>query len=153
MTTKKFKYRVDSNNKIAVKEVVSKAVKGTTTRLSVLLGVDEALKLSNVSVFKDNTCISAEDLAENRSLLDYLIELKTTGTPIYYALDDLTYLCVVTMTMIDKTVTKKNINLYCPIGYTPENEIVCQPVSQMFPHEVRRLLIASLHDYVLFRSL
>ena len=89
MAGKKFKFRTDGNRRVAIKEVVTRSVSVRGPRISVSMGLDNELNLSNKYIVDGNIFT----LVENTKGLK-----KGKGAKvIYYPLDEISYIATLTL--------------------------------------------------------
>lgn len=123
MAGKKFKFRVDSNNNVAIKEEVIRTVGKKGTKIRVTLCLDENTDLAPLAIFKENILVDFQ--LEDMSNRDKYV--------LYYPFDSVTYIATVIIELReDKKIKNKDIVIYIPKGIVSLDELYCERVTSTF---------------------
>lgn len=123
MAGKKFKFRVDSNNDVGIKEDVTKTIGKRSTKIRVTLCLDGELDLAPLAVFKENILVNFQ--LEGVGYKDKYI--------LYYPFDSITYIATVIIELReDKKIKSKDIVIYMPKGIVSLDELYCERVTSTF---------------------
>ena len=141
MAGKKFKFRSDSNNRVGIKEVVSRTASVRGPKISVSVGLDKDFNFSNKHIADGNIFTpikSTKGLKQGRG-----------ARVIYYPIDEISYIATLTLQynksnkLVDKTLT-----VYIPQDICGPDEIYGVRVTGKFSHEDKEAIIEMLTPYV-----
>lgn len=151
-TDKVFAMTVAGEKSFAIREELRLHTSGDTSRFKAVYAVDSALLLVEPSIFTGAGFSFARELkgVQYPNLSQFLDACKKEGEPIYYSLNNLTYICVQTITKEKDEVTKNVLNIYMPVD-VEDKKLICREVTVTFPKASREALADSYKDYVLSR--
>ena len=140
MAGKKFKFRSDMNNRVGIKESISRSFTVRGPKISVSMGLDKDFNLSTKYIIDGNI----------------LTPIKTTkglkqgrgGRVIYYPIDEISYIATLTLQynksnkLIDKTLT-----VYIPQEICSLDEIYSVRVTGTLTKEESEKIIENISTY------
>ena len=144
MAGKKFKFRTDGNRRVAIKEVVTRSVSVRGPRISVSMGLDSELNLSNKYIVDGNIFTMIESTKGLK---------KGKGSKvIYYTLDEISYIATLTLQFNkSKKIVEKTLTLYVPQGVCSSDEIYCNRFTSSLSSEEKELVIENILGYATSR--
>lgn len=155
MVTRKFKYRLDSSNKVLFKEDIQNTYKGEETKIKALLGVTDDFSIAEPTIIRDAIAHSLSEyvkLEGCKETTETLTEKVNSGKiTSYINLSKVNYLAVLNLTLDKGEVVKGRINLYIPLGITENNELTCTSVDTTLTDESLSLVLENAKKVVLSR--
>lgn len=141
MAGKKYKFRIDSKNKVGIKETSIKSLTQLGKRVTLTVALNNMFDASKQYVMQDNYLIPSEEVK---------IKKGKRNKAVYYLLDELSYLASVTVQFNKKgKVVEKLLTLYQPKYICNEEEIYCDRITSMIEKEKREEIIEMLLPYIL----
>lgn len=118
MAGKKFKFRVDGNNKVGIKEVINRVMSARGERISYSVGLTKDFVVAPKFIVKDNLFVP---ILETKSL-----KRGRGGKAVYYSLNDISYIATLTLQYNKKgKVVERTLILYTPYTLCSMDEIYC----------------------------
>lgn len=140
MAGKKFKFRSDANNKVGLKEQVNKLVSTRGPRISVSMGLDKDLNLSNKYIMENNILVPL--LTKNTGKV-------RSNKVTYYLIDEISYMATLTLQYNKKNkLIEKILILYVPQDICSVDEIYGSRITSRFTKEEKEEIIKNIIGYV-----
>lgn len=141
MAGKKFKFRSDANNRVGIKEQVNKLVSTRGPRISVSVGLDKNLNLSNKYIIEDNILTPFVMKGTKK---------EKNSKVVYYLIDEISYMATLTLQFNRKgKLIDQNLVLYVPKDICSIDEIYCNRITSKFNKEEKEKVLENISDYVL----
>lgn len=155
MVTRKFKYRLDSSNKVLFKEDIQNTYKGEETKIRALLGVADDFSITEPTLIRDAIAHSLSDYVKLdgcKDTIESLTEKINSGKlTSYIDLSKVNYLATLNLTLEGDEIVKNKVNLYIPLGTTENNELICTSVDATLSEESLNLVLENAKKVVLSR--
>lgn len=143
MAGKKFKFRIDSKNKVGIKEVCVKSMTQLGKRVTLTVSLNKEYDAAQQYAMQDNYLIPMTESKGKRNKRNKVV---------YYLFDELNYLASVTIQFNKKgKVVDKLLTLYQPKIQCTIDEIYCDRITSTIDKEKKEEIIERLLPYVLER--
>jgi len=139
MAGKKFKFRVGTDGKSGIKEVVTRSAVVSGRRVDVSLGVTSDFQVAPLNIFQNNIMVPLGTQKISRS---------KGKTAIYYPIDGLSYIVTVTLIFKGNQIKNKKLTIYIPRYLVSSDEIYCERVTGSFTAEEKNSLLEQLLLFV-----
>ena len=142
MAGKKFKFRIDSANQVAIKEDVTKVSNKNGSKIKVTLCLDENLNVAPIAIFKDNilTKLQLDDIGSKERYV------------IYYPFEEVTYIATVVIELKEgKRIRDKDIVIYIPKGIVSTEELYCDRVTSSFSRGKKQEILNKVINFATTR--
>lgn len=140
MASKKFKFRIDSNNRVGIKEVIARVPSAKGTKITVSMGVTGEFNLGPLEVFENGILTPLSQAHEEQK-----------NPVLYYPIDGIVYICTLTLVVDEGKIKQKEVIVYMPNELIPGHEIVCKRVTGTFTPEIRNAIANNLVTFALSR--
>ena len=155
MVSRKFKYRLDSSNKVLFKEEIQNTYKGEETKIRALLGVKDDFSITEPVLIRDAIAHSLSDYVKLEgctdtveSLTDKINSGKVTS---YIDLSKVNYLATLNLTLVGEDIVKNRVNLYIPLSCNDNNELICTSVDTTLSEESLNMVLENAKKVVMER--
>ncbi len=140
MAGKKFKFRSDMNNRVGIKESISRSFTVRGPKISVSMGLDKDFNLSTKYIIDGNI----------------LTPIKTTkglkqgrgGRVIYYPIDEISYIATLTLQYNKSNkLVEKSLIVYVPQDICGPEEIYAVRTTGRFSKEEKDIIVENISSY------
>jgi hypothetical protein len=147
-----FPLKVSADGKFALKERAHKHINGEQTRIRVLFGLNTELRIVDPCLFINGSFVEGYVITQQKSLTmqELLSDCKRENNPIFYNLNNITYICQQTVVKERGKIIKNSVNIFIPIDVTKMG-LVCNDVTLAFPRQNRTVLADTYLNYTLSR--
>lgn len=139
MAGKKFKFRVGTDGKSGIKEVVTRSTVLSGKRVDVSLGVTKDFDIAPLCIFKDNVMVP---LGVDK------ISRSKGKTALYYPIENISYIFTVTLVFKGNQIKNKKLTVYIPKYIVSLDELYCERATGSFTTEEKNKMIEDLLLFV-----
>ena len=140
MAGKKFKFRSDGNNRVSIKEVVTRTFSVRGPRISVSMGLNKDLNLSKKYIV-DGNIFTPIDTTKG-------LKKGKGAKVIYYPIDEISYIATLTLQYNKSNkLVEKILTVYIPQGICSSDEIYGVRVTGQLTKEEKDVIMSSISSY------
>lgn len=153
MINKKFKYRLDSTNKVLFKEDIQNTCRGDEVKVRAVIGFTEDYSIAEHSVIRNGLSYTLDNFVNSddcKDTKDILLEKINSGKlTTYFDLANVNYLGLLHITFVGEEVVKERVNLYIPIGIEEStSELICTNVDATLSEDALKTALQNAKNLI-----
>ena len=140
MAGKKFKFRSDGNNRVGIKESISRSYSVRGPKISVSMGLDKDFNLSKKYLVEGNILTPVQTTKG--------LKQGKGARVIYYPIDEISYIATLTLQYNkNNKLVDKSLIIYIPQGLCNKEEIYAVRITGSLRQEEKDKIIENISSY------
>lgn len=139
MAGRKFKFRVGTDGKSGIKEVITKSTIQNGKNIDVSVGLTKDFEITPLCIFKENIMIplGSNKLTRNKG-----------KTALYYPIENISYIATVSLEYKGNQIKNKKLTMYIPKYIVSLDELYCERSTGSFTADEKNEIIEKLLLFV-----